>query len=178
MGVDGVVVSVVAAAGFIAAVGAIWKVARFIFRVDRALPTLLNIAAQFENNGGSTIKDKLDRMEHNQETLGALLASKSRELESADRITLKIAEDTRTLAETTGKIIDELIKTQVDDVTHIKQYMHESMHGIRNEMQKNLYAQMASDQRAARIEHQLDMMLPLVARHRKDDPPRETRLPD
>lgn len=39
-----------------------WKVLRFIFRVDRALPTLLNIAAQFEANHGSTLRDKIEEL--------------------------------------------------------------------------------------------------------------------
>ena len=163
---------VVALAALITAAGVVWKFARFVFKVDRALPTLLNIAHQFENNGGSTIKDKIDSM-HN----------KVEELETADRIALRIAEDGRTIAKSNVAIVNELTATQAADITHIREYIHETNHGLRNEMQKQLYAQMQQNQeiavinsrlkdggdRMGRIEELLQAMLPLVSRHREDD---------
>lgn len=57
----------VAFAAFLAAITVIFKVVRVVSRViaqgDKAFPVLIKLASQFENNGGSTIKDQMDRVE-------------------------------------------------------------------------------------------------------------------
>lgn len=141
--------------GFVAAT---WKLFRFIFKVDRALPTLLNIASQFENNGGSTLKDKIDR-----------IAERAEEVAKENRIAVKIAEDSRTVANTNAAIVNELSRVQNEELTHIREYMHTKMHDVMNALTKTNLQGSLAEKRTARIEQRLDALMPFVVRHREDD---------
>lgn len=141
--------------GFVAAT---WKLFRFIFKVDRALPTLLNIAAQFENNGGSTLKDKIDT-----------IAERAEEVAQENRIAVKIAEDSRTVANTNAAIVNELSRVQNEELTHIREYMHTKMHDVMNALTKTNLQGSLAEKRTARIEQRLDSLMPFVVRHREDD---------
>lgn len=61
-----IVAALVGVAAAIGAMAVIWKVARFIFRIDRALPTLLHIAQQFDDPQAPTIKEVLEAVSTNQ----------------------------------------------------------------------------------------------------------------
>lgn len=52
----------------------VWKGLRLVFRVDSALPTLLGIAAQFQANGGSSLKDDINTLKDQSEDHGIRLA--------------------------------------------------------------------------------------------------------
>ena len=59
---------ILGAAGLIIALGVIWKqfifpAARVISRAEETLPVLQQIAREFSKNGGSTLKDQIDRIE-------------------------------------------------------------------------------------------------------------------
>ncbi len=51
------------AAGALTIAGILWKIARGVARTERAYPVMLEIAEQFRNNSGSTLKDAMDRTE-------------------------------------------------------------------------------------------------------------------
>ena len=138
-------------------IAATWKLFRFIFKVDRALPTLLNIAAQFENNGGSTLKDKIDR-----------IAERAEEVAVENRVAVKIAEDSRTIANTNASIVNELSRVQGEELTEIKEYLHAKLHDVMNAIQKTNLQSSVTEKRSLRIEQRLDSMLPYVVRHRED----------
>lgn len=150
-------------------VAATWKLFRFIFKVDRALPTLLNIAAQFENNGGSTLKDKIDSIAEKAETLGTDLISKAEELSAENRIAVRIAEDGRTIANTNAAIVNELSRVQTEELTHVREYLHDKMHEVMNNITKTNLQAASTEKRSQRIEARLDALLPYVVRHRETD---------
>lgn len=60
--------------GVSAAAYVVWKVLRLVFRVDRALPTLLGIADQFQVNGGKSLKDDINTLKTQSEDHGIRLA--------------------------------------------------------------------------------------------------------
>lgn len=153
----------------ILALGVVWKLLRFTFKVDRALPTLLNIAAQFEENHGSSIRDKINELHHNQKVIKDDLLSDRQELKASDKIILKIAEDSRLIAETNANIVRELSATSVDDIASIKDYIHEQMHAMRNQMQQENLRGKIMNKQLDRLEKRIDMIFPLVSRHRKED---------
>lgn len=136
---------------------ATWKLFRFIFKVDRALPTLLNIAHQFETNKGSTIKDKIER-----------IAERAEEVAVGNKVAVKIAEDSRTIANTNAAIVNELSRVQGEELTHIREYLHEKMHEVMNAIQRTNLQASVTEKRSLRIEQRLDSMLPYVVRHRED----------
>lgn len=138
-------------------IAATWKLFRFIFKVDRALPTLLNIAQQFENNSGSTLKDKIDQ-----------IADRTEEVAIENRIAVKIAEDSRTVANTNAAIVNELSRVQGDELREIKEYLHTKMHDVMNAIQRTNLQAGVTEKRSLRIEQRLDSMLPYVVRHRED----------
>jgi hypothetical protein len=41
----------------------LWRLALIAARVDNALPTLLSIASEFKENGGSSLKDRLNSID-------------------------------------------------------------------------------------------------------------------
>lgn len=113
------------------AIGVFWKAARFIFKVDGAMPTLLKIAAQFENNGGSTLKDKVDNLYMNQAIIKEILDSKHSEITSA----------------------------QTRNTNDLKSYFKENMQAIKSTLKDQSTAQVVGDTRLARMEHRLDNIL-------------------
>jgi hypothetical protein len=164
--------TIILLSSFIIALGIIWKLARFVFRVDNALPTLLLVADQFKKNGGSTIRDKIDDLHENDKEFTRHVE----ELKIADRYSLKVAEDSQIQAKTMSTVVEELIKTQIQDVQSIKDYVHISVDSIRTELHNNLLVQAQNlvtitegDKRMARIEASIDAMLPLITRRRGND---------
>lgn len=145
-------------------IAATWKLFRFIFKVDRALPTLLNIAHQFENNNGSTLKDKIDR-----------IAERNEEVATENRITLRIAEDSRTVAKTNAAIVNELSRVQGEELTEIKEYLHTKLHSVMDAIHATNLQATLTEKRSLRIESRLDTMLPYIVRHREDYIPPEER---
>lgn len=136
---------------------------RFIFRVDSALPTLLKIAQQFEGEDEKgkplpTLKDQIDE-----------LVSKSEEQNIQNRWAVKIAEDSRLVAQTNAKIVEELTSTQTTDLLHIREYMHEKMHQLGNQIAVITLQVGITDKKASNIESRLDGLIPLVVRHRSTD---------
>lgn len=140
--------------------GVTWKLLRFIFKVDRALPTLLNIAYQFENNGGSTLKDKIDD-----------IAERAEEIAIENRLAVKIAEDSRLVANTNAAIVNELTRVQNDEITEVKEYLHEKLSEVSDKMSVTAARAELTEQRSQRIEQRLDKLLPLVVRNRATDRP-------
>lgn len=74
-------------AAIITALGVIWKqfifpAARIISRAENMFPVLQQIAREFNKNGGSTLKDQLNRME---EQLDKISQGVFRAQETADR---------------------------------------------------------------------------------------------
>lgn len=138
-------------------IGVTWKLMRFVFKVDRALPTLLSIAGQFESNGGSTLKDKIEKIHE-----------RSEELAVENRVAVKIAEDSRVIANTNASIVNELSRVQGEELTHIREYLHEKLHDVMGHITKTNLQASATEKRSARIEERLDKLLPYVVRHRED----------
>jgi len=48
---------------------AVYRLVRFLVRLDDALPTLLDIADEFKTNGGGSLRDAVDRLELGQRAL-------------------------------------------------------------------------------------------------------------
>lgn len=138
-------------------IAATWKLFRFIFKIDRALPTLLNIATQFENNGGSTLKDKIDQ-----------LIVQGDEQKVENRVVLKIAEDSRLIAQTNSKIVNELSLAQTEDIKHMREYLHEKMHALSNSIGAASLQANIIEKRNERIEKRLDDIVPYIIRNRED----------
>lgn len=46
-----------------------WRALRFLFRLDAALPVLMEVADQFRPNGGKSLHDRLERLELGQRAL-------------------------------------------------------------------------------------------------------------
>jgi hypothetical protein len=176
--------TIILAAAGLAAFGALWKMFRSSLRlfaqVDRAVPVLFKLAKEFENNGGSTIKDKIDTLFLSHNELLKNIENDRKELQIADRLAIKIAEDARIVADTNAAIVNELSATSTADILHIKEYMHENMHVIRNQMQEQNYYQQAMQSQMtqfrkdlmdkdARLEARLDSMFPLINRRRESD---------
>lgn len=113
------------------AIGVVWKVGRFVFKVDGAMPTLLKIAAQFENNGGSTLKDKVDNLYTNQAVIKETLDIKHKELTTA----------------------------QAKSVIDLKVYLHDNIQGIKDTLKEQSSVQIMGDTRLARMENRLDNIL-------------------
>ena len=42
-----------------ATLGLMWKTMRVVYKIEKALPTLLGIADEFRENGGSSLKDNI-----------------------------------------------------------------------------------------------------------------------
>ena len=162
---DGAALIVVTAGGILTIftfLAATWKLFRFIFKVDRALPTLLNIAHQFENNSGSTLKDKIDD-----------IVAQTEYLSNENRVAVRIAEDSRLIAETNAVIVNELTTTQSSDIQEMKEYLYEKFQAISETLTvASLHAELA-EKRSARIETRLDKLFPLVVRNRKSDEEKE-----
>jgi hypothetical protein len=159
--VSGRVLAVAAGALTTAGLAALlWRMLRFAFRLERALPTLLNIAGQFESNGGSTLRDKIEQL-HTQANEQGVEA----------RLAVRIAEDGRLIAQTNAAIVNELTATQGEDVRHIKDYLHDKLHDLANAMTRADLQTRLTDRRTQRIEERLDNLLPYVVRHRDTDPP-------
>lgn len=55
--------------GLVTFVHAVWKLFKFINRVNEALPTLLQVADEFKPNGGSSLHDRIVRLELGQRAL-------------------------------------------------------------------------------------------------------------
>lgn len=100
---------VVGVVSFLGALGFLWKLARFLFKVDRALPILISIANQFEANDGKSLKESLDE-----------LVRRLDEQDVQNRFAVKIAEDSRLIAETNAHIVNELSGTSADDLHDLK----------------------------------------------------------
>lgn len=139
-------------------IAATWKLFRFIFKVDRALPILLSIAHEFQNNSGSTLKDKIDKLDEKLEYQ-----------QTENRLAVRLAEDSRLVANTNAAIVNELSKAHSDDVRHIKDYLHEKMHEVKNELNAVTMQLGATELRSERIEERLERLVPFVVRHRETD---------
>ena len=137
---------------------ATWKLFRFIFKVDQALPILLSIAHEFQNNSGSTLKDKIDKLDE-----------KITYQQSENRLAVRLAEDSRLVANTNAAIVTELSKAQSEDLRHIKEYLHDQVHGIKNELNAVTMQLGVNELHTERIEERLDNMMPYVIRHRETD---------
>jgi hypothetical protein len=161
--------NIILVSAVIIALGVIWRLLRFVFKIDRAVPTLLLIAQQFENNGGSTIKDKIDSLYETQQDLITRLEARRMALEQADRVILRIAEDSRLIADTNASIVREMSETSVKDILELEKYMHENMHVLRNQMQSDTYFKDTTNKSLARLEARLDGIMPFINRRRESD---------
>lgn len=170
---------ILAIAALLGAITVLWKFMRYIFRVDKAAPILLVIAEQFKPNGGSTMFDKINNIGESVVKLTETLERRFQEQQIETRLAVKLAEDSRLIAQTNSKIVNELGLVQSDDIKHLRDYLHDKVHELNNtltitNMQSNL-----ADKRSARIEQRLDKMFPLIERHREDfEHGDQTRLPD
>lgn len=140
----------------LAAVAGLWRITRYIFKIDRALPVLLRLAVELEN--GSTIKEKIDTVIETQNTQVTaikdqldMLVSLQQELAVRSNWTVKIAEDSRLIAQTNAKIVEELTDIQTSDIFRIAAQSE------------------ATEKRSERIEKRLDEFLPYIIRHRESD---------
>jgi hypothetical protein len=154
---------VLAISGFVVACGVIWRVLRFIFKVDNAIPTLLLVAEQFES--GHT----LDEILQNQRAFRQVFEDRSKELDTADRLAVKLAEDARTIANTNAAIVNELSAQSTSEILHIKEYMHENMHLIRNQMQEDVYFKQMMTRQMEAMTARLDGIMPYINRRRESD---------
>lgn len=140
----------------LAAVAGLWRITRYIFKIDRALPVLLRLADELEN--GSTIKEKIDKVIETQNTQVQAIQkqlekviSLQEELAVRSNWTVKIAEDSRLIAQTNAKIVEELTDIQTSDIIKIASQSE------------------ATEKRSERIEKRLDDLMPFVIRHRESD---------
>lgn len=155
----GLIVAVVPTViGFAAAVTALWKVARFIFRVDAALPALLKIAEEFSGNSGQ--ESLRDVLQH--------ITDRADENEIANKWAVRVAEDSRLIANTNAKIVEELTNTQTTELLSFREYIHEKMHEIDNKLGVVNMQASVNEKRAASIEDRLDKLTPFIKRHRED----------
>ena len=171
---------IIATAAVVTAITVIWrpvaKLFRYVFKIDQAMPVLLRIAYELENNGGGSLKDKIDELHTRQMEIIETLAEKRQELEVADRFCLSIAEDSRMIAQTNASIVNELSKSSTTDILHIKEYMHDNMHVIRNQLQETIYYKQQLDKDIKevsngldRLESRFDSLLPYIIRKRSGE---------
>ena len=166
--VNHVVALVLGTAGFLIAFGVIWKMARYAFRLDRAMPVLLAIAEEFAHNGGNSLRDQIDKVNTTLTAQNAGTASIAQELGIQTRLAVEIAEDSRLIAQTNSTIVNELSMAQTDDIHHIKEYLHEQMHGMNNNFGKITLQYAIIEKRYERLESRLDGLVPFIQRHRED----------
>lgn len=163
-----VVAALLALAGLLGATAIIWKAARQIFRIDKALPILLKVAEQYGGEG-ETIKDKLDA---NSKAIDHLF-KQNEEQHLENQAIVKIAEDSSLVANTNAAIVNELTATQVLELAEIREYLHDKVHEIKSSLLTNSLQINVNDKRTARIEKRLDDIIPYVIRHREDYDSRE-----
>lgn len=150
----------IATAAICSAVLIIWKALRYVFTIDRALPVLLKIASEFENNSGSTMKDKVDKLLEQNVEQAEKFEQAQQELVIRNNWAVKLAEDSRLIAQTNAKIVEELTSTQTTDLLHLREYIHEKMGELNNQVGLiNLQAAI-TEKRSERIEKRLDRILP------------------
>ena len=159
---------IVGVAGALLAFGVIWKVVRYIFKFDRAAPILLTIAEQFQTNGGSTMLDKINTIGTKIDAQDMRAMKAIDELEIQSRLAIKIAEDSRTVAQTNAAIVNELGRDQSTDIQHIKDYMHDKMHQMNTNFATLNLQYKLIDKRNERLEARLDEIIPYIKRHRED----------
>jgi hypothetical protein len=155
-----------------AALAVLWRITRYIFKIDRALPVLLRLAVELEN--GTTIKERIDAVAESQKNqlqavVDKLEAVVSLQQEQAIRShwTVKIAEDSRLVAQTNAKIVEELTGAQTADIIELKNYLHDKIHDLNNAIGVAGLKSEITDKRSERIEKRLDDMLPYVIRRRE-----------
>lgn len=151
---------VIGLVAILGAFAAIWRILRYIFRVDKALPVLIKIAEDYELNKKKQ-KETDEKLDH--------IVSSVDEQSVRNNWAVKIAEDSRLIAQTNAKIVEALTETQSAEATEMRGYLHSKMHELANQVAvMNLQASV-TEQRSARIEQRLDDLIPLVIRNRKDD---------
>jgi hypothetical protein len=141
--------------------GISWKMLRFIFRVDNALPTLLNIAQQFETNHGSTIKDKIDKIQLQGET--AVAAA-----EIAKAVALEANQTAKLVATTNAKIVEELTSTQTTELLDFRKYLHDSIHDLKTEMSHFVLALIENGEKTNSVARKIEELEPYIVRSRED----------
>lgn len=93
--------AIIGTAAVIGASAVIWKVIRFcsklIYFADTYGPVLISIAEQFKKNGGSTLKDQLDRVEFTAKAAHETAASARKAARDAHDLVIRTDENVRTI---------------------------------------------------------------------------------
>lgn len=148
-----------AIAVIVSAVILIWKtvfkplrnITKQATKFAEALPVLLSISDQFKNNGGNTLRDKIDN-------ISTLVDS-----------TRASAETAKTVAETNAAIVAEISNVHSEQIAEIRTHINEKHEeNVRTITQLQITAAGMAE-KVNGIDDRLDSLTPFIVRNRSTD---------